>query len=171
VYGLAARADRLEGVERIFALKGRPKDKLLQLLVAGEDWLERAGLPSEQAQALARRYWPGPLTIVVRCGPAAPVAFASAPTIGLRFPSHPIAAEIIGRTGPLAATSANRSGEATPKDVPSIRSVFADGVDVYVDAGSIDGSASTVVDTTGAEPVVLREGAIPLEEIRRVLNR
>lgn len=170
VYGLAADAASAEAVDRIFALKGRPSDKSLQLLVPAENWLERLGKPSEGARLLARRYWPGPLTIIVRASAQAPVQVISESTIGLRVPAHQLTAELLRRTGPLAATSANRSGEATPQDVESIRSIFGDGVDVYIDGGRIEGTASTVVDASGSEIVIVREGGVSAAEITRALE-
>ena len=161
VYGLAAGAEHAEAVERIYSLKDRPSDKSLQLLVPDGEWLERLGMPSADARLLARRYWPGPLTIVVP---------SASGTIGLRVPANGLALKLLRRTGPLAATSANRSGEQTPSDVESIRELFGDTVDVYVDGGVIDGVASTVVDTTGPEIVVVREGAVSASEIMRALE-
>lgn len=167
VYGLAADAGNANAVDRIFALKGRPSDKALQLLVPAADWLERLGTPSNDARLLARRYWPGPLTIIVPASAQAPDSMTSEGTVGLRVPAHPLTIELLHRTGPLAATSANRSGEVTPHDVASIRPLFGDGVDVYVDGGRIEGTASTVVDATGSEIVIVREGAVPASEIMR----
>jgi L-threonylcarbamoyladenylate synthase len=162
VYGLAAKADNAEAVERIYELKGRPREKALQLLVPDLTWLDRFGHPSAAARTLAERFWPGPLTIVVP-GDAGD-------TVGLRMPDHPLALEVLKVAGAVAATSANRSGEQTPRDLGSIREVFADAVDVYLDGGVIDGTASTVVDMTGAEPLVLREGALTVDEITRALG-
>ncbi len=170
VYGLAAGPDHAEAVDRIFSLKGRPSDRSLQLLVPGDEWLERFGRPSADARLLARRYWPGPLTIVVAASPQAPQAVTSEGTIGLRVPAHGLTRELLQRTGPLVATSANRSGEPTPHDVASIRALFGVDVDVYVDGGRIEGTASTVVDSTGTEVVIVRDGAVPATEIMRALE-
>jgi tRNA threonylcarbamoyl adenosine modification protein (Sua5/YciO/YrdC/YwlC family) len=168
VYGVVAAADRVDAVERIFALKERATSKSLQLLVEQEDAIEIYGHPSREARRLASRYWPGPLTIVVRASERAPNSVLSGLTIGLRMPDHAIALEIIRSTGPLAASSANRSGEPTPGSLVEIRSTFGSAIDVYVDGGTIVGRASTVVDVTRPDPVVLREGAIAADEIMRV---
>ena len=170
VYGLAASANSPDAIERIFEIKGRPSDKALQLLVAGEEWLERLGRPSAEARTLARRYWPGPLTIVIEAGRDVPAAVGGSGTVGLRVPAHPVALEILDRVGVVAATSANRSGYSTPHDVPSIRLLFGEEIDVYVDAGRIEGRASTVVDLTRSGPSIAREGAIPSREIMRALG-
>ena len=161
VYGLAADADRPEAIQRIFALKRRPVDKSLQLLVPGEEWLERLGTPSGDARLLARRYWPGPLTIVIQ---------SESGTVGLRVPANELTLELLRKTGPLAATSANRSGAETPSNIESIRELFGDEVDVYVDGGRIEGRASTVVDATGSEVGIVREGVVPASEIARALE-
>lgn len=163
VYGLAAKADSDEAVDRIYELKGRPREKALQLLVPRAGWLDRLGHASDEARRLAEHFWPGPLTIVVPGIGGDPV--------GLRVPDHPLALEVLEGVGAVAATSANHSGEDTPSDAASIRALFGDGVDVYIDGGTIDGAASTVVDMTGAEPVVLRRGAVTTDEITSVLGR
>jgi tRNA threonylcarbamoyl adenosine modification protein (Sua5/YciO/YrdC/YwlC family) len=161
VYGLAAVPWNVDAVRRIFQLKGRPSDKSLQLLVPDETWLDRYGVPSAAARALAHRYWPGPLTIIIP---------SSDGTVGLRVPANELALDVLRRSGPLAATSANRSGEDTPNDLQSIREIFGESVDVYVDGGRIAGIASTVVDTTGTRVEVVREGAISALEIMRAVE-
>lgn len=163
VYGLAAKAGHDVAVNRIYALKGRPREKALQLLVPDVSWLDRLGRPSEAVRVLAERFWPGPLTIVV--------PGHTDEAVGLRMPDHPLALDVLASAGAVAATSANRSGAETPRDAASIRELFGEGVDVYVDGGTIDGLASTVVDMTGAEPRVLREGAVTADEITRALGR
>lgn len=162
VYGLAAKADLDEAVDRIYELKGRPRSKALQLLVPGVSWIDRVGRPSDGACILAERFWPGPLTIVVPT--------AAGDTVGVRMPAHPLALEVLRGVGALAATSANRSGEETIGDLAAIRALFRDGVDVYLNGGAIDGLASTVVDMTWAEPRVIREGAVSADEITRALG-
>jgi tRNA threonylcarbamoyl adenosine modification protein (Sua5/YciO/YrdC/YwlC family) len=162
VYGLAARPDRPEAIARIFELKGRSSDKVLQLLVPGAEWLDRLSSPTETARFLAAEHWPGPLTLVVIASESAPDPVVSDGSVGLRVPNHPIATELLRRGGPLAATSANRSGDPTPTSVDEIRAVFGDGVDVYLDGGVIAGAASTVVDATNETPVILRAGAISI---------
>lgn len=162
VYGLAAKADNDEAVDRIYELKGRPRDKALQVLVPDVTWLDRLGHPSDEVRVLAECFWPGPLTIVMPTD--------ADTTVGLRMPDHPLALEVLEGAGAVAATSANRSGEETPSDAASIRELFGDGVDVYVDGGTIEGVVSTVVDMTGPEPLVVREGALTADEITRALG-
>ncbi len=167
VYGLAARADHTDAIDRIYRLKGRPSGKSLQLLVPDVTWIDRVGRPSENARVLAARFWPGPLTIVV---PANEDSGPFGDTVGLRVPAHPLALEVLERAGAVAATSANRSGQQTPNNVASIRELFGDDVDVYIDGGTVDGVGSTVVDMTGAEPLVVREGAISRDDILHALG-
>lgn len=170
VYGLAASSDHPDAIERIFRIKGRSTEKALQLLVGGGEWLERLGRPSDEARALAHRYWPGPLTLVIEAREEVPSPLTRDGKVGLRVPDHPVARQIIARVGVVVASSANRSGEATPDDLASIRSLFGENVDAYVDGGRIESRASTVVDMSGPSAVMKREGAIPTEEIVRALE-
>ena len=89
----------------------------------------------------------------------------------MRVPAHPIALDLLARCGPLAASSANASGEPTPPTVDGVRSVFADAIDVYLDGGPAPGTASTVVSVTGEHPAVLREGPITVEMLSTVLGK
>lgn len=165
VYGLVAKADLSDAVDRIFEIKGRPQAKTLQLLVADAGSLDRFGRPGDEARRLADRYWPGPLTIIVVASDRAPASVTSEGTVGIRMPDHDTALEVVRRVGPLAATSANRSNEPTPAELAAIRSIFAAGVDVYLDGGRIEGRASTIVDVTQERPILVREGAISADEI------
>ncbi len=165
VYGLAARADRDAAVRRIAELKGRPLDKAVQMLIPDVTWLETLGQPTDAARILAGRFWPGPLTIVVKASPEAPAVPVAEGTIGLRVPAHPLALEILRRSGPVAASSANLTGRPTPSDIAGVKRLFGDEVDVYVDGGEVAGDASTVVDMTRDRPVIVREGALSAAEI------
>lgn len=169
VYGLGSRPDP-QAVERIFALKERAPERVLQLLVPSVEWVERVAVPDDRARKLIAAFFPGPLTLVLPASGEAPEAVAGGGAVGIRIPAHPVALELLAAAGPLAATSANRSGEPTPSDVASIRALFGSSVDAYVDGGTIEGRASTVVDLTGAEPMVLREGSIASDELARVLG-
>jgi L-threonylcarbamoyladenylate synthase len=164
VYGLACLPGH---VESIFELKDRPKEKSIQLLVSDPVELGRLGRPSTLARRLADAFWPGPLTLVVASGPSGP---SRAATVGVRMPDHAVALEVLARTGPLAASSANRSGDPTPSTCAEIRELFGDAVAAYLDGGTIAGGGSTVLDMTGAEPVVLRRGPITLEDVTRALQ-
>lgn len=129
------------------------------------------GRRSPDAAALAEAFWPGPLTLVVAASDVAPGALAPDGTIGVRVPGHAIALDLLSRTGPLAASSANRSGEPTPATIAEIQAVFGDAVDGYLDGGTIEGTGSTVVDLTGSKPKVLRSGPISEVDVTEALSR
>lgn len=164
VYGLGTRPDDPAAIARVFEAKGRRRELTLPVLVASRDAAERIAVVDERARALADAHWPGALTMVL------PRSAASAgwdlgggrDTIGVRVPRHPVALAILERTGPLAVTSANRTGEPTPGSCDELRAVFGDAVAVYVcEPEPPPGVASTVVDLTG-DIRVLRSGAVEL---------
>ncbi len=166
VYGLAALPDDADAMARLFALKGRSADAPVAVLCATPmQALSIAGTLSATAAVLAARHWPGPLTLVLPRHPdldwelGPPVA-----TIGVRCPDHPLIQRVTDRVGPIAATSANRHGAPTPTSAVVAADSLTGPVDLVVDGGEIEGSASTVVDATGAEPRLLRPGPIPLGE-------
>jgi tRNA threonylcarbamoyl adenosine modification protein (Sua5/YciO/YrdC/YwlC family) len=174
VHGIAARPDLPEATERIFAAKHRDRGLGLPVLAAtAAEALELADLAApagRAAERMASAFWPGPLTMVLPRGPR------SRPwdlgrhtgTIGVRVPDHPAALELLRRTGPLAVTSANRSGRPPMATLAELTQTFGDEVAVYVvdPAADPEGAASTVVDLSGARPSVVRSG--PIDE-RRLL--
>jgi L-threonylcarbamoyladenylate synthase len=170
VYGLGANALDAAAVERIFAAKGRPHTSPLIVHV---DSIEMARSLSSRwpdaAEALARRYWPGPLTLVVPKRPEIPdIVTAGLPTVGLRMPAHPIALELIRAAGvPIAAPSANRFTELSPTAPEHVPESLAD----YVLEGgpSVIGIESTVLSLVDA-PRLLRPGTIPLPEIESLIG-
>jgi L-threonylcarbamoyladenylate synthase len=171
VYGLGANALDAAAVRHIYELKGRPPTSPLIVHV---DSLEMArSLASEwpdDASALAGRHWPGPLTLVLRKAPDVPdEVTAGLPTVGLRMPSHPVALDLIRAAGvPIAAPSANRFGALSPTTADHVRRAFGDAVTV-LDGGPTDvGIESTIVSLAGPEPVLLRPGIIPFENIRHM---
>jgi tRNA threonylcarbamoyl adenosine modification protein (Sua5/YciO/YrdC/YwlC family) len=172
VYGVGCDPFNPAAVSRIFAAKARGRHLPLPILVHSSR--QALGLVedlTDQAKALIAAYWPGPLTIVMR--EARDLGWNlgdSEGTVALRMPKQPFALALIRRTGPLAVTSANRSGQPTPETVLGIMGQLDDGVGVYFDAGPASGGpSSTIVDLTGPVHRVLRVGAIPPEEIDRVL--
>lgn len=163
VYGIGTRPDDPAATARLFEAKGRPRDLELPVLVASRAQAERVATFDERARALAGAFWPGALSLVV------PRAEASRDwdlgedrtTVAVRMPHHPLALAVLARTGPLAVTSANRSGRPTPRTCEGLREVFGQLVDVYVCAEEALGRVpSTVVDLRGREPRILRSGAI-----------
>ncbi len=170
VYGLGANALDAQAVERIFEAKGRPRTSPLIVHI---DSIEMArGLVSEwpaAAGTLARRYWPGPLTLVLPKKPVIPdIVTAGLPTVGLRMPDHPWALELIRAAGvPLAAPSANRFTELSPTLAAHVNESLADFV---LDGGPARvGIESTVISLASA-PALLRPGVIPLPEIEALIG-
>lgn len=169
VYGLGADAFDERAVRRVFAAKGRPPDNPLIVHVAGADWLPRvAARVTPLAADLARRFWPGPLTLVLDAVADLPaVTTGGHPTVGVRVPDHPLAIALLAEAGvPVAAPSANPSGRPSPTTAEHVLAELGDRVDAVLDGGSCAvGVESTVVDARGAEPVVLREGAVTREDL------
>ena len=164
VYGIGADPLSEEAVARLFELKGRPKLKPIGLLVASIEQAEAIGEIEGIAADLAAEHWPGALTLVVtpKVILADWVGDAQRRTVGLRVPDHPVTIELLEAVGPLAVTSANLSGGAEPMNDEEARSIFGDLVPVYVAGRAPGGEASTVVDTTGSEVVILREGPVSI---------
>ena len=163
VYGVAADLRSERAVNGLFALKARGDDKPIAVLGASVRQLSDVALVDDRVGALATEAWPGALTLVVRRRSGLPewVGNAATDTVGIRIPDHPVALELLGRTGPLAVTSANRSGDRPVTDDRAARSLFGDDVAVYLPGGSGGATASTVVDVTGDRDRVLREGPVP----------
>lgn len=162
VYGIGADPLDVGAVSRLFELKGRPEHKPVGLLVASVAQARQIGEIDDMAAALAGRYWPGALTLVVRPKVVLAdwVGDGTLRTVGIRVPDHPVAVDLLAKTGPLAVTSANRSGGEEAMSDREARAIFGDGVAVYLEGTSPGGEASTVVDATGAELIVLRQGPV-----------
>jgi tRNA threonylcarbamoyl adenosine modification protein (Sua5/YciO/YrdC/YwlC family) len=174
VYGVGTRPDDPRATLRLFEAKARPKDLELPILVASRDEASAIGRFEGPSGVLAERCWPGALTIVVRRGPAS-LGWdlgGNPDTVGIRTPDSPTALAVLRRTGPLAVTSANRSGSPTPRTCREIAGIFGDAVAVTVCADDeIAGVSSTVVDCTGPVPIVLRPGALSEADIEDALHR
>lgn len=168
VYGLAVDPFRAGATDRIFAAKRRPRDVSLPLLVSGvEQALSVSTAVPARALELMARYWPGPLTIVIpaRPGLAADLGDDDV-TVGVRAPDHPVPLALCAAVGPLATTSANRHGEPPMTAAAEVDAAFGDALGVVLDGGLCAGDPSTVVDCTGEELKLLREGRIPWAELR-----
>lgn len=164
VYGLAAHPDRPEAVERLYELKGRPDGKPIALLVGSMEQAAGFVVLDGAAAALARRHWPGGLTLVARAVRPFPEWIGDRGlTVGVRMPDHDLALELLGRTGPLAVTSANLSGRPSTVGDVEARRIFGEAVACYLPGTCPGGTSSTVVDVTGPEPVVLRRGPIQID--------
>lgn len=164
VYGLAGRGDLPASTDRLFETKRRPRDLTLPVLAATVEDAATVAVFDARASVLARRFWPGGLTLVLpRTDRTRTWELGEErETIGVRIPAHQIALTLLAMAGPLAVTSANRSGSPTSTTCQGIRAALGDVVAVYLCAGEAPGGVpSTVVDLTGAEARILREGAIP----------
>lgn len=172
VYGIATRPDDAGATARLFRAKGRPRDLELPVLVASAVAARAIASFDARADLLAMQFWAGPLTLVLERRQASRGwdLGGDPGTIGVRMPHHPLALAVLARTGPLAATSANRSGEPTPRTGEAVRDVFGDAVAVYLgDADPSAGIASTVVDLAHGAATILRAGRVTEGEVRAVL--
>ena len=166
VYGLAADPRSSSAMASLFELKKRPLGVPVAVLVASVDMAKSLVEPTEQFDELAGRHWPGALTIVspelvnlgLHVGSTENADGVS--TIGVRVPDHDLIQRCTEAFGPIAATSANVHGSPTITDPAELFKVFGDHVDVIIDGGMLEGLASTVVDVTGPEVVVLRQGVV-----------
>jgi len=171
VYGVGARAADAAAVARLFTAKQRPRDRAIPVLLASARDLPLVGVAlSPAARSLARAFWPGGLTLVVRRAPSFRSAALVGDTVAVRVPDHPVARLLIELAGePLAATSANVSGKPSPLTAEEAARQIGEAVDMVIDGGPAPGGIeSTVVDTTVEPPRVLREGAIRRSTIERV---
>lgn len=161
VYGIAVAANNPAAVERLYALKQRPRSKPLSMMVAGMDPVrERCASIPPKALQLMRRFWPGSLTLVLPCD--CPDG-GEEQLVGFRFPAHSLAQGLVAAAGvPLLVPSANLSGQAPPTTAEGVLEQFPDQLDLVIDGGPARGGvASSVVKVEGDEVTVLREGAIP----------
>jgi len=174
VYGLGANALDARAVARIYEVKGRPPESPVIVHVdsiAMTRELAREWPP--EAEVLATRYWPGPLTLVLPKQPHVPdIVTAGLPTVGLRAPAHPLALELIRAAGvPIAAPSANRFTEVSPTTAEHVRRSLGDAVDCILDGGPTEiGIESTVLSLAGSPPLLLRPGMISRAEIEALIG-
>ncbi len=175
VYGLGADATNARAVAAIFAAKGRPRFNPLIVHVTDAPSATRLGQFNESARRLAAAFWPGPLTLVVArqhgC-PVADLATAGLDTVALRVPDHAVAKALLEAAGrPIVAPSANRSGHVSPTTAEHVEADLGPSVAIILDGGPAPlGLESTVIDATGAEPVILRLGAVPREAVARTVG-
>ena len=172
VYGIGAMAFQPQAVESLYVVKGRENMKAIAVLIADVSELEQVTPnPGEAALRLAKRFWPGPVTLVVPRGPNVPDALSKLATIGVRVPMHPIALALLRETGPLGVTSANLSGEGNTQTVEDVLKQLNGRINLALDGGRTPGGVpSTVVDCTGPEPVILRPGPISQADVERALG-
>lgn len=163
VYGIGCRFDDKESIKKIFALKNRPQDKPLQILVSNMDQVK---ILTKEIPALAKslmdKYWPGPLTILFFKSLLAPdLVTAGSDKVGLRMPDNKKVLELIEKIGPIAATSANISDAPPFLTAREVKKAFPQ-IDLIIEGKIKIGQASTVVDATGKKPIILRSGPIKI---------
>lgn len=170
VYGVGALPEHPRAIAAIFAAKGRPETKALPVLGAEAAALEEVARFDEPALLLAQRLWPGPLTLVLPRAPgfAHDLGGDDPDSVAVRVPAFEPTLELLRRSGPLAVTSANLSGQPPASTVREARAALGDAIRVFIDGGRVGGMPSTVVTLVG-EPVVLREGAVPEAQIASIL--
>ena len=171
VYGLAA--DALQpGADRLLAqAKERSVEVPVQVLVASFEQASSVGFWTEDASRVAAILWPGAVTLVVPRRTEVTLDLGGdGATVGVRWPAGSAVVEVCSRFGPLAATSANRHGEPPLRTAPEVARTFAESVAVVLDGGYCSGLASTVVDLTGDQPKLLREGAMPWADVEKALQ-
>ncbi len=173
VYGIATRPDDAKATLRLFEAKGRSPDLELPVLVGSAGAARELAVFDQRAERLAGSLWPGAITIVLPRAPASrgwPLG-GDPESIGVRVPHHALALALLALAGPLAVTSANRSGESTASDCDGIHKTFGDLVAVYLcEERPLEGVPSTVVDLTARDARVLRPGGIDAETLGRLLN-
>ena len=173
VYGLGGNALDPNASRKIYAVKGRPSDNPLIVHLSSWEEVARVAYPNERAKALYDAFCPGPLTMILKKLPTVPdETTGGRDTVAVRFPSHPVARELIRLSGvPIAAPSANVSKHVSPTSAFHVYTDLAGRIPLILDGGDADvGIESTIVDLTGDSPVVLRPGAITAEEIGAVLG-
>jgi len=174
VYGIGAAAGDDAAVRRLFAVKGRPPDKPLPLLLADVSDAARVAEVTPLAKALAGRFWPGALTIVMRKVVSyRSLALAGGDTVALRVPDHGLVRRIVRALGePITGTSANRTGTRAPISAAEVALQVGEMVELIIDGGqSRTRLESTVIDITRVKPEIVREGAVSRGEVEEALGR
>jgi L-threonylcarbamoyladenylate synthase len=172
VYGLGALAFDENAVGKLYEVKERGMEKAIPVLIGDTEQLEQvcAGV-SKIGEKLAKRFWPGPLTLVLPRNPSIPDAVTPLPTVGVRIPDFTPTRDLLRLTGPLAVTSANISGQSSPSTAAGVDAQLGGRIPLILDGGvTPGGTPSTVVDCTGDQPVILRAGPITMEQILAALG-
>jgi L-threonylcarbamoyladenylate synthase len=166
IYGFSGRFDHLAVARRIRAIKGSERSASMVSLVSGLEMAYRYAEPSHGAcQEFLRRYWPGPLTAILRARPHIPTEVCGpGDTLAFRWPDSPFLQALLGALSvPLVSTSVNHSGEPPIASFDEVVAAFGRDVDALVDGGRMAGKASTIVDVTGSQPVLIRRGSLDVK--------
>ena len=174
LYGLGADAFCTEALGKIFEIKGRPGEMALPILVEAIQDLDRLVVDvPDMAWALAGRFWPGPLTLILKKSSEVPdIATGGRDSVAVRMPNHPVPKALVRGLGrPITGTSANPSGGPNPTTAQDVETLLGDRVNYIIDGGpAMIGTPSTVLDLTGANPVLLRPGAIDYDSLQSVCS-
>ena len=171
VYGLGAKADCEPAVTKVYQVKQRPQNLPLPLLLADTAQIAEVADPLPPiARLLADKFLPGALTLVLHRAKSVPdTVTGGGDTVAVRVPAHPVPVALVRGAGPIIGTSANLSGQPSALTAAEVRSQLGGRIDLVIDGGRCPGGTeSTIVDVTGEIPVILREGAIPREELEKV---
>lgn len=171
VYGVAAHPGIEGAVGRLFWVKGRPINKAIPILGRTQDDLAKLARFDDRASLLAKEFWPGPLTLVLpRAGGFdLDLGGSETETVAVRIPDNEVTLQLLERTGPLAVTSANLSGEPAATTIEAAHAALGSRVTVFLDAGESKGMGSTVVSIV-AEPICLREGDLAFDRVLAALG-
>ncbi len=172
VYGLGADPFQATGIIKLFEAKGRDSNKAIAILIGS---IEQASLVTDHMPDMAIRlcevFWPGMVTVIVPRKNTLPELISNVDRIGIRMPNHPVALEMLRTYGPLATTSANLSGKPDAITAKDVIDQLANRVPLILDGGKCQGGVpSTVIDCSGSEPVILREGPVSIEQLFKVLE-
>ena len=167
VYGVGSLAFHQNAIESIYVAKNRPTEKAIPVLIGDSpDVIKVADEIPLFAMKLIARFWPGPLTVLVPKKPTLPEAVSATPTVGVRVPDHETARSLLRLAGPMAVTSANIAGQASPTTAQQVFAQLNGRIAMIIDGGETPGGIpSTLVDCTGEEIQILREGPISKEEL------
>jgi tRNA threonylcarbamoyl adenosine modification protein (Sua5/YciO/YrdC/YwlC family) len=173
VYGIGASAFQKDAIEGIYRIKSRSHQKAIPILLADTEDLQKITPPlSPTAERLVKEFWPGALTLILPLLPSLPKNLSYTPTIGVRIPDHETARALLRVTGPLATTSANISGEPPALTANQVIDGLGSLVQLILDGGRAPGGiSSTVVDCSGEEPRLLRQGPLSWEKIQDFLDK
>src|SRR5215212_5986605 len=171
VYGVGAIAFDGQAIESIYVAKDRPMEKAIPVLISDKEDLAKVAMEIPVlAIRLIERFWPGPLTVLVPKRLTLPEAISATSTVGVRVPNHDVARALLRLAGPMAVTSANISGQASPTSAGQVLAQLGGRIAMIIDGGETPGGIpSTLVDCTGDEIQILREGPIPKADLLRVV--
>ena len=174
LYGLGADAFDVRAVSRVYSIKGRPRHMGMPLLLGKVDDVERVALDvPDLARTLMERFWPGPLTLILKRSLEIPSEVTGGrDSVAVRMPDHPVPLALVNGLGrPITGTSANPTGGSDPITAEDVRRLLGSKVDYVVDGGSaISGRGSTILDLTDTRPRLVREGAVVYESLRDVID-